>query len=173
MRPQLRSLGYVSHFDRSMVDLGKLCSRLHQFIAVVGVYTIFTTTFAAGRPADVVDLPVCRHGPDLVCLIFGEVAFAVFPSPRHLSLVPAAVWQALGVAALWVCLGFVLAVPDVNAVMSGEDKDPVVTGVENRHGRSGLETDPGVVYLKTIRSWIPCATSRASKAVGRELKFPN
>jgi hypothetical protein len=47
---QLRALGYVSHFDRSMSLWENFALGFTYLSPVVGVYTIFATTFAAGGP---------------------------------------------------------------------------------------------------------------------------
>ena len=47
---QLASLGYVSHFDRSMSIWENFALGFTYLSPVVGVYTIFAITFAAGGP---------------------------------------------------------------------------------------------------------------------------
>ena len=47
---QLRSLGYVSHFDRSMSLWENFALGFTYLSPVAGVYTIFATAFAAGGP---------------------------------------------------------------------------------------------------------------------------
>jgi amino acid transporter len=71
---QLRSLGYVSHFDRSMSIWENFALGFTNLSPVVGVYTIFTTTFAAGGPPMWWTYLFVGMGQMLVCLIFGEVA---------------------------------------------------------------------------------------------------
>jgi amino acid transporter len=70
---QLRSLGYVSHFDRSMSIWENFALGFTYLSPVVGVYTIFATTFAAGGPPMWWTYLFVGMGQLLVCLIFGEV----------------------------------------------------------------------------------------------------
>jgi amino acid transporter len=70
---QLRSLGYVSHFDRSMSIWENFALGFTYLSPVVGVYTIFATTFAAGGPPMWWTYLFVGIGQMLVCLVFGEV----------------------------------------------------------------------------------------------------
>src|SRR3984957_6045694 len=70
---QLRSLGYVSHFDRTMSLWQNFALGFTYLSPVVGVYTIFATTFAAGGPPMWWTYLFVGMGQLLVCLIFGEV----------------------------------------------------------------------------------------------------
>src|SRR5580700_11032758 len=70
---QLRSLGYVSHFDRSMSIWENFALGFTYLSPVVGVYTIFATTFAAGGPPMWWTYLFVGIGQLLVCLVFGEV----------------------------------------------------------------------------------------------------
>ena len=70
---QLRSLGYVSHFDRSMSIWENFALGFTYLSPVVGVYTIFATTFAAGGPPMWWTYLFVGMGQMLVCLIFGEI----------------------------------------------------------------------------------------------------
>src|ERR1700722_4073199 len=70
---QLRSLGYTSHFDRSMSIWENFALGFTYLSPVVGVYTIFATTFAAGGPPMWWTYLFVGMGQLLVCLIFGEV----------------------------------------------------------------------------------------------------
>jgi amino acid transporter len=70
---QLRALGYVSHFDRSMSIWENFALGFTYLSPVVGVYTIFATTFAAGGPPMWWTYLFVGVGQMLVCLIFGEV----------------------------------------------------------------------------------------------------
>ncbi len=70
---QLRSLGYVSHFDRSMSLWQNFALGFTYLSPVVGVYTIFATTFAAGGPPMWWTYLFVGMGQLLVCLVFGEI----------------------------------------------------------------------------------------------------
>lgn len=47
---QLKALGYVSHFDRTMSKWENFSLGFTYFSPVVGLYTIFATAFPAGDP---------------------------------------------------------------------------------------------------------------------------
>ena len=70
---QLRSLGYVSHFDRSISIWENFALGFTYLSPVVGVYTIFATTFAAGGPPMWWTYLFVGMGQMLVCLVFGEI----------------------------------------------------------------------------------------------------
>ena len=70
---QLRSLGYVSHFDRSMSIWENFALGFTYLSPVVGVYTIFATTFAAGGPPMWWTYVFVGIGQMLVCLVFCEI----------------------------------------------------------------------------------------------------
>jgi amino acid transporter len=70
---QLRSLGYVSHFDRTMSLWQNFALGFTYLSPVVGVYTIFATTFAAGGPPMFWTYLLVGIGQLLVALVFGEV----------------------------------------------------------------------------------------------------
>lgn len=70
---QLRSLGYVSHFDRSMSIWENFALGFTYLSPVVGVYTIFATTFAAGGPPMWWTYVFVGVGQLLVCLVFCEI----------------------------------------------------------------------------------------------------
>jgi amino acid transporter len=70
---QLRSLGYTSHFDRSMSIWENFALGFTYLSPVVGVYTIFATTFAAGGPPMWWTYVFVGIGQMLVCLVFGEI----------------------------------------------------------------------------------------------------
>ncbi len=70
---QLRSLGYVSHFDRSMSIWENFALGFTYLSPVVGVYTIFATTFAAGGPPMWWTYVFVGVGQMLVCLVFCEI----------------------------------------------------------------------------------------------------
>ena len=70
---QLRALGYVSHFDRSMSKWENFSLGFTYLSPVVGVYTLFAVAMAAGGPPmfwNYLIVGVCQL---LVCLVFGEV----------------------------------------------------------------------------------------------------
>ena len=82
---QLRSLGYVSHFDRSMSLWENFALGFTYLSPVVGVYTIFATTFAYGGPPMWWTYLFVGIGQMLVCLIFGEiVSGGIYPWARRL-----------------------------------------------------------------------------------------
>ena len=70
---QLRALGYVSHFNRSMSLWQNFALGFTYLSPVVGVYTIFATTFAAGGPPMWWTYLFVGMGQLLVCLVFGEI----------------------------------------------------------------------------------------------------
>ena len=70
---QLRSLGYVSHFNRTMTMWENFALGFTYLSPVVGVYTIFGTAFAAGGPPMWWTYLFVGIGQFMVCLIFGEV----------------------------------------------------------------------------------------------------
>jgi amino acid transporter len=70
---QLRSLGYVSHFDRSMSLWQNFALGFTYLSPVVGVYTIFATTFAAGGPPMWWTYLFVGVGQLMVCMVFGEI----------------------------------------------------------------------------------------------------
>jgi len=70
---QLRALGYVSHFERSMSLWQNFALGFTYLSPVVGVYTIFATTFAAAGPPMWWTYLFVGIGQLLVSLVFGEV----------------------------------------------------------------------------------------------------
>ena len=105
---QLRALGYVSHFDRSMSLWQNFALGFTYLSPVVGVYTIFATTFAAGGPPMWWTYLFVGLGQLLVCLIFGEIVSQFPISGGHLSLGAPIDRQALGLdGRLGVWLGAV------------------------------------------------------------------
>jgi amino acid transporter len=70
---QLRALGYVSHFDRSMSKWENFSLGFTYLSPVVGVYTIFATAFAAGGPPMWWTYLIVGLGQLMVCLVFGEI----------------------------------------------------------------------------------------------------
>ena len=70
---QLRALGYVSHFDRSMSKWENFSLGFTYLSPVVGVYTLFATSFVAGGPPMWWNYIGVGLGQLMVCLIFGEI----------------------------------------------------------------------------------------------------
>ena len=70
---QLRQLGYVSHFDRTMSMWENFALGFTYLSPVVGVYTIFATVFAAGGPPMWWTYLLVGIGQMFVCLVFGEI----------------------------------------------------------------------------------------------------
>jgi amino acid transporter len=70
---QLRALGYVSHFDRTMSKWENFSLGFTYLSPVVGVYTIFATAFTAGGPPMWWTYTLVGIGQFFVCLVFGEV----------------------------------------------------------------------------------------------------
>jgi amino acid transporter len=70
---QLRALGYVSNFDRTMSKWENFSLGFTYLSPVVGVYTVFATAFVSGGPPMWWTYIAVGMGQLLVCLIFGEV----------------------------------------------------------------------------------------------------
>jgi amino acid transporter len=70
---QLRALGYVSHFDRTMSKWENFSLGFTYLSPVVGVYTLFATSFVAGGPPMWWNYIFVGLGQLMVCLIFGEI----------------------------------------------------------------------------------------------------
>ena len=70
---QLRALGYVSHFDRTMSKWENFSLGFTYLSPVVGVYTLFATSFVAGGPPMWWNYIGVGIGQLMVCLIFGEI----------------------------------------------------------------------------------------------------
>ena len=70
---QLKALGYVSHFDRSMSKWENFSLGFTYLSPVVGVYTLFATSFVAGGPPMWWNYWLVGIGQLMVCLVFGEV----------------------------------------------------------------------------------------------------
>jgi amino acid transporter len=70
---QLKALGYEAHFDRKMSMWENFALGFTYLSPVVGVYTIFATTFASGGPPMWWTYLLVGIGQMLVCLVFGEV----------------------------------------------------------------------------------------------------
>ncbi|MGO9514972.1 MAG: APC family permease [Steroidobacteraceae bacterium] len=70
---QLRILGYVSHFDRTMSKWENFSLGFTYLSPVVGVYTLFATSFVAGGPPMWWNYILVGLGQLMVCLVFGEI----------------------------------------------------------------------------------------------------
>jgi amino acid transporter len=70
---QLRALGYVSNFDRTMSKWENFSLGFTYLSPVVGVYTVFATAFVSGGPPMWWTYIAVGMGQLLVCLIFGEI----------------------------------------------------------------------------------------------------
>jgi amino acid transporter len=70
---QLRDLGYVSHFDRTMSKWENFSLGFTYLSPVVGVYTIFATAIVAGGPPMWWTYLLVGLGQLMVCLVFGEI----------------------------------------------------------------------------------------------------
>jgi amino acid transporter len=70
---QLRALGYVSHFDRTMSKWENFSLGFTYLSPVVGVYTIFASAFVAGGPPMWWTYLLVGLGQLMVCLVFGEI----------------------------------------------------------------------------------------------------
>lgn len=70
---ELRALGYTSNFDRTMSKWENFSLGFTYLSPVVGVYSVFATSIAAGGPPMWWAYLLVGLGQLLVCLIFGEV----------------------------------------------------------------------------------------------------
>jgi len=70
---QLKALGYVSHFDRTMSKWENFSLGFTYLSPVVGVYTIFASAFVAGGPPMWWTYIGVGLGQLMVALVFGEV----------------------------------------------------------------------------------------------------
>jgi amino acid transporter len=70
---QLKALGYVSHFDRTMSKWENFSLGFTYLSPVVGVYTIFASAFVAGGPPMWWTYLLVGLGQLMVCLVFGEI----------------------------------------------------------------------------------------------------
>src|SRR5580698_6286852 len=70
---QLRALGYVSHFDRSMSLWENFALGFTYLSPVVGVYSVFDLGLSTGGPPMFWSYFLAGAGQFLVCLIFSEV----------------------------------------------------------------------------------------------------
>src|SRR5712671_7241903 len=70
---QLKALGYVSHFDRTMSKWENFSLGFTYLSPVVGVYTLFATSFVAGGPPMWWTYILVGVGQLMVSLVFGEI----------------------------------------------------------------------------------------------------
>lgn len=70
---QLKALGYVSHFDRTISKWENFSLGFTYLSPVVGVYTIFASAFVAGGPPMWWTYLLVGLGQFMVCLVFGEI----------------------------------------------------------------------------------------------------
>src|SRR5580765_2220001 len=70
---QLKALGYVSHFDRTMSKWENFSLGFTYLSPVVGVYTLFATSFVAGGPPMWWTYILVGLGQLMVSLVFGEI----------------------------------------------------------------------------------------------------
>ena len=70
---QLKALGYTSHFDRSMSLWENFSLGFTYLSPVVGVYTLFATSFSTGGPPMFWSYLLVGLAQLLVCLVFGEI----------------------------------------------------------------------------------------------------
>src|ERR1700732_1597588 len=70
---QLKALGYVSHFDRTMSKWENFSLGFTSLSPVVGVYTLFATSFVAGGPPMWWTYILVGVGQLMVSLVFGEI----------------------------------------------------------------------------------------------------
>ncbi|HEX4584918.1 MAG TPA: amino acid permease [Burkholderiaceae bacterium] len=70
---QLKALGYTSRFDRKISLWQNFSLGFTYLSPVVGVYTLFATSFAAGGPAYFWSYLLVALGQLLVVLVFGEI----------------------------------------------------------------------------------------------------
>src|SRR5262245_60109884 len=70
---QLHQLGYRPRFQRSMGLWGNFALGFTYLSPVVGVYTLFSLSLAAGGPPFFWSYLIVGAGQFLVCLVFGEI----------------------------------------------------------------------------------------------------
>ena len=70
---QLKALGYVSHFDRTISKWENFSLGFTYLSPVVGVYTIFASAFIAGGPPMWWTYILVGMGQFTVSLVFGEI----------------------------------------------------------------------------------------------------
>jgi len=134
---QLRALGYVSHFDRTMSKWENFSLGFTYLSPVVGVYTIFASAFVYGGPPMWWTYIGVGLGQFMVCLIFGEIVSqfpisgGLYPWARRLMGKRWA-WMAGWVYAWALCCtmaGVATGVAPFLAQLFGLDSTPLDTTV--------------------------------------------
>src|ERR1700733_11461245 len=134
---QLKALGYVSHFDRTMSKWENFSLGFTYLSPVVGVYTIFAGAFIAGGPPMWWTYILVGLGQLLVCLVFGEIVSqfpisgGLYPWARRLMGKRWA-WMAGWVYAWALCCtmaGVATGVAPYLAQLFGVDSTPVATTI--------------------------------------------
>jgi len=134
---QLKALGYVSHFDRTMSKWENFSLGFTYLSPVVGVYTIFASAFIAGGPPMWWTYILVGLGQLMVCLVFGEIVSqfpisgGLYPWARRLVGKRWA-WMAGWVYAWALCCtmaGVATGVAPFLAQLFGVDSTPVATTI--------------------------------------------
>ena len=134
---QLKALGYVSKFDRTMSKWENFSLGFTYLSPVVGVYTIFASAFIAGGPPMWWTYLLVGLGQLMVCLIFGEIVSqfpisgGLYPWARRLMGKRWA-WMAGWVYAWALCCtmaGVATGVAPFLAQLFGLDSTPLATTI--------------------------------------------
>jgi len=134
---QLRALGYVSHFDRTMSKWENFSLGFTYLSPVVGVYTLFATSFMVGGPPMWWTYIGVGLGQLMVCLVFGEIVSqfpisgGIYPWARRLVGKRWA-WMAGWVYGWALCCtmaGVATGVAPFLAQLFGVDSTPLATTV--------------------------------------------
>ena len=132
---QLKALGYVSHFDRTMSKWENFSLGFTYLSPVVGVYTIFTSAFIAGGPPMWWTYLLVGLGQFTVSLVFGEIVSqfpisgGLYPWARRLMGKRWA-WMAGWIYAWALCCtmaGVATGIAPFLAQLFGVDSTPVAT----------------------------------------------
>ncbi|MEA3107216.1 MAG: hypothetical protein QOI88_1821 [Gammaproteobacteria bacterium] len=134
---QLKALGYVSHFDRTMSKWENFSLGFTYLSPVVGVYTIFAGALVVGGPPMWWTYILVGVGQLLVCLVFGEIVSqfpisgGLYPWARRLMGKRWA-WMAGWVYAWALCCtmaGVATGVAPFLAQLFGVESTPVATTI--------------------------------------------
>ena len=134
---QLRALGYVSHFDRTMSKWENFSLGFTYLSPVVGVYTLFATSFMVGGPPMWWTYIGVGLGQLMVCLVFGEIVSqfpisgGIYPWARRLVGKRWA-WMAGWVYGWALCCtmaGVATGVAPFLAQLFGVDSTPLATTI--------------------------------------------
>src|SRR5471032_1498089 len=134
---QLRKLGYTSNFNRSMSKWENFSLGFTYLSPVVGVYTLFATSFAAGGPPMWWTYILVGLGQLMVCLVFGEIVSqfpisgGLYPWARRLVGKRWA-WMAGWVYAWALCCtmaGVATGIAPFLAQLFGVDSTPLATTI--------------------------------------------